>query len=620
MLCGWLARSGGGGHGAAVVNAMAHAVRVHARQQVVVHHAPGDLFIAMLTSSGEKTDPRSCAPAVSSNRRFWLWMTGEAYAAGRVCAVGSAAFSRTLAFREMLLEAMLTRGADAIAEVDGRYQVVLFDSLARTATIVADRFGGQPLFWATSKAGAAFGGGVRGVLMAPGIDCEPDEDAIREAVTFGGTRLGARTNVRGVQRLRGGSMLVLDDAARIRHYWSWPSLTRSLPRPSDPTELIEEAHRLWQRAVAVRLDGAVRPGQTLSGGLDSRAILAEAAPRAPTWTALTFGIDRCDDARYAQRAAAAVGATWVFRPLYHGVSPDWLERRTAFVQETDGLVQLADLLHHESLETQAALIDLHVSGYIGDAVCGTTFDGVVDAPSLLSKMPYSGVPIGWSWELALDWAAGEIARFEPAAAKYILYEHKLPQSIHPIFQAYAPYFGVRSPFTDYALFDFFAATPNAVRRWLYPRWLTRHYPSLFRSIPDQRTGVPAGAPARAIALARARRGATRASAAALRRLGLPAPPTRIRAYHDEHRHWALPPFRSRIEEAILWRGSLSAEIFGRDALTGVVRDFFDRATGPVQVIGALYAYEVYHRDLAAHLRAAARAAELDADAPVGVLG
>ena len=60
---------------------------------------------------------------------------------------------------------------------------------------------------------------------------------------------------------------------------------------------------------------------------------------------------------------------------------------------------------------------------------------------------------------------------------------------------------------------------------------------------------------------------------------------------------------------ILRRDSLAAEIFGRAPLTAVVRDWFDRGVGPVQVIGALYTYEAYHRDLAAHLRQAAQLAE-----------
>jgi hypothetical protein len=607
MLCGWFAPRGGN-CGAAVVNAMAHAVRAHARQRWVIHEAPGGLAIASMDIDGDPSDAARHEPAVSPDRRFWLWMGGEAYDGGSVCTVRSVEFSRTRAFRELLLDALLTRGMDAVARIDGRYQIVLFDAVTRTVTIAVDRFGGLPIFWASSTAGMAFGGGVRAVLMAPGVEREPDEEAIREAVTFGGFRLGSRTNVRGVQRLRGGSMLTVTDRVTMRDYWTWPA-DRTHQDDGAAQDLIDEAQRLWQRAIAVRLSDARQPGQTLSGGLDSRVILAESALHAPSWTALTYGIDRCDDARYAQRAASAAGASWIFHPLYQGTSPDWLERRTAFIQETDGLVQLADLLHCEALHVQAALFDVHVSGYIGDVVCGTTYDGVVDSPTLLAKLPYSGVPIGWTWERALQWGADTIARLAPSSAKFAVYEHKFPQAIHPIFQSYSPYMRVRSPFTDYALFDFFGRLSDRTRQWLYRAWLTQKYPAFFRSIPDQSTGLTLQAPPAVVALERARRGAVRALSATLRAAGLPAPRPRVRAYHDEDRRWNMAPCRDRIEGTILRQGSLSAEIFGRPSLAAAVRDFFDRARGPVQVVGALYAFEAYHRDLPAHLRAAARAAE-----------
>src|SRR5262249_33216423 len=304
-----------------------------------IHEAPGGLAIAIIDHEPGAIDPERNEPALSANRRFWLWMSGEAYDGGSLCDVPSAAFSRTLAFRQRLLDAVVTRGIDAVASLDGRYQIVLFDAVDGTVTVVIDRFGGLPIYWAASTAGTAFAGGVRGVLMAPGVDRDPDPDAIREAVTFGGFRLGPRTNVRSVQRLRGGSMLVIEDRVSVRDYWTWPAPAAEGDDRST-NDLIAEARSLWHRAIGVLLAHTQRAGQTLSGGLDSRAILAEAAGRAPSWTALTYGIAECDDARYAQRAASVAGATWVFYPLYQGASPDWLERRTAFVQETDGLVQL----------------------------------------------------------------------------------------------------------------------------------------------------------------------------------------------------------------------------------------------------------------------------------------
>ena len=534
-------------------------------------------------------------------------MAGEAYHGGSLCRVPSVAHSRTLAFRQTVLEALLQRGSQAVASVDGRYQIALFDAVDRTVTVMNDRFGGLPLFWAQSPEGVAFAGGVRGVLMAPGIGREPDAEAIQEAVTFGGFRLGDRTNIRGVRRLPGATAMTIGDEVSCRRYWTWPGAAPAGDRPAQ--ELIEQAHDLWRRAIAVRLTDARRPGQTLSGGLDSRAILAEAAGAAPSWAAISYGATAtCDDARYAQRASSVAGATWVFHPLYSGSSPDWLERRTSYIQQTDGLVQFSDLLHCESLHLQAALLDVHLSGYIGDVVCGTTYDGVVGARMLLEKLPFSGVSIGWGWDRAVEWAAATIRGLAPSAAKYAIYDHKFPQAIHLVFQSYEPYVRVRAPFTDYALFDFFAARPPETRAWLYRTWLAQKYPALFRWIPDQRTGLPIAAPLALIALERLRRGGVRVLTRALGAASMPAPRPRVRAYQGEERHWTRPANRERLEAMILGRDSLLVDIFGRDALARTLEDWFDRGLGPVQVVGALYTYEAYHRGLSAHLMNAARAA------------
>jgi len=608
MICGWFS-AGPSGRAAAIVDAMAQAVRSHAGQRWTIHEAPGGLTIAVIDAESDPSDVTRHDPAASANRRFWLWMAGEAYDGGSLCSVPSTAFSRTRAFRDVLLEVVLARGIDAVVRaLDGRFQIVFYDAVDGTVSIAVDRFGGLPLYWAASSVGTAFAGGVRGVLMAPGIARDPDTDAIREAVTFGGFRLGTRTNVRGVQRLRGAGVLTVADRTTTRVAWAWPPPE---PDPADPPlhDLIVEARHRWQRAIALRVQDAQRPGQTLSGGLDSRAILAEAVGRTPSWTAITYGLDRCDDVRYAQRAAAAAGATWIFHPLYAGASPDWLGRRTSYIQQTDGLMQLSDLLHCESLHIQASLLDVHLSGYIGDVVCGTTYDGVVDAPSLLAKLPFSGVPIGWTWEQSLAWAEDAVQSLAPSAPKFAIYEHKFPQAIHLIFQSYEPYVRVRTPFTDYALFDFFHSLSDRARGSLYRAWLAHDYPAFFRNIPDQRTGVPIGTSPALVNLERLRRGGVRAASRVLRRVGLPAPAARVRAYQDDAAQFVRQPFRARIEETILRRGSISADVFGRQSLERAVADFFDRGAGPVQFIGALYTFEAYHRDLSDHLNAAARAAD-----------
>jgi hypothetical protein len=88
-------------------------------------------------------------------------------------------------------------------------------------------------------------------------------------------------------------------------------------------------------------------------------------------------------------------------------------------------------------------------------------------------------------------------------------------------------------------------------------------------------------------------------------LGLSARP-RLRYYHADEVFWRVPQTRERIEEMILRQGSLSCEIFGRESVVAVVSDWFDRLAVPTQVIGALYVYEAYHRDLPRYLDAARR--------------
>ena len=370
-------------------------------------------------------------------------------------------------------------------------------------------------------------------------------------------------------------------------------------------DLIQRVHGLWRAAVARRLEGAARPGQTLSGGLDSRAILAEAAPLAPTWTAITYGLPGCDDARYAERAARAVGATWVFHPLYGGRDPDWLDRRSGHIQETDGLIQLVDLMHLEALPVQAALLDVHLSGYAGDAVSGATFNEVRDAAGVLERLPYYGTRLGLDRPAALARAAALVARLEGAPARFALFEHKLPQSTNRWAAAWRPWLRVRRPFLDHAFFDFCQGLPASVRGRgaLHERWLRARYPASFAAIPNQRTGVPVLAPGWRVQLARAGRLAWRVARPGLAALGLRVEP-RLRSYHADDVVWRAPGARSRIESAILAPGSLCCDILGREAVTAAVVDFFDRRSGPTQVIGALYVFEAYHRGLSAYLREA----------------
>src|ERR1051325_1044372 len=183
MLFGWL--TSGGGDPGPVISSMSGALRSNGGQHLKLWPM-GALGIGVLERpfTGEKFLPEP----VSRPDGYTLWMAGEAFE-WPSSGLRSAGESRTTAFRSRLLDALVERGGAAIADLDGEYQIALWNRRTRTLQLFNDRFGALPLYVASSAEGYAFAGGVRGVLMAPGVSTEPDVEAIREAVSFGGYRL-----------------------------------------------------------------------------------------------------------------------------------------------------------------------------------------------------------------------------------------------------------------------------------------------------------------------------------------------------------------------------------------------------------------------------------------------
>lgn len=580
-----------------VVGSMAEALRVHDGQQLDITTCPG-VGVGILEPPAVVRE--ALRPVQSEDGRFLLWVAGEVVPNGGHRLPLAGTISSSTEFRRLLLSRWLEDGVATIADLDGDFQIAVLDVRERTLAVANDRFGGLPMYWASSAAGVAFGGGVRGVLMAPGVPCAPDTEALREAMTFGGYRLGTRTNLEAVRMVPGGSLMTIRQGqCHIRRYWSWRDVPATAGGKS--RELVEEMQRLWRSAIARRLAGASRFGQTLSGGLDSRAILAEAAPRAHGWTAITYGVPGCDDAKYAERAARAVGATWRFYPLYSGTDPDWLERRTGFIQQTDGLIELGDLMHLEALDLQRSCFDVHLSGYVGDAVSGPTFAGILTHTDAMHSLPCYETSLGLPCDAALARVAEHAEALDGASIRFLPFEHKLPQSTNRWTAAWRPWLRVRKPFLDHAFFDFCQGLPTSVRMSgrLHERWLRQSYPACFKSIPNQRTGVPVLTPRWQYQLARVRR-----RAAAVGRRAVPGgwrPAARVRAYHDNDRVWREGRYVDRIVEPILRPGSLVCEILGRRAVTDLLKNWRATAAVPAQVVGALYVYEMYHRDLSATL-------------------
>ena len=574
----------------AAINAMANASRAAEGDCVYATFAEG-CVVGLQTAAG---DEEAFVPAVEGGHL--LWMVGEIFDWPAFPDV-TAANCRRRAARERLLGALLQHGPEALADVDGEYLVAHWDGQSRTLNVITDRFGSVPAFYGRSGDGTALATSARAVAVAPGISPDPDDTAIRQAVTFGGFRLGARTLLRSVSLQTPGTVVTAtESSATTRRYWCWPADVD--PRRSDVHEAAGELHRIWQRAIDRRLVGAERPGLHLSGGLDSRAILAALVERQQRPQTITFGTPHSEEVRCAAAVAKAARVPWHLVTVY-GERDDWLSRREEWIYHTDGLIDLADLRHVESLDRQADTMDVHLSGYFGDLLLGERYNSLATMDEAMFALPYYGGALGWDVDRAREEIAEAARSMQGAPARFMIYEHKYPQSLNRWTVAWRPWVGVRKPFTSYALFDFAQSlpAPTLVAGHLRERWLKSRYPVLF-SLPDSRTAAPVMAPAFQRQFARARRYAMRRVRNALSWSGVP--PVEREATPDI-KAWRRPDVRARIEERISSQNTLVARVFDLDTLRAAVRAYFEHGTTATQVIGALFAYETFHRELPARL-------------------
>jgi asparagine synthase (glutamine-hydrolysing) len=147
-------------------------------------------------------------------------------------------------------------------------------------------------------------------------------------------------------------------------------------------------------------DGAARVGLPLSGGLDSRTLLAAAGPR--RLTTLTYGQRGADDLELAARLAAAAGTEHHEIPLDPGYIA--AEART-MVARTDGM--------HSCLNAHAALLraagrwcDVILLGNGGDCLLDGLWHGAPDAGAAeMAARLLPKIALGMSPDLAADVAA-----------------------------------------------------------------------------------------------------------------------------------------------------------------------------------------------------------------------
>lgn len=465
---------------------------------------------------------------------IYVWLDGEFYNQEEI------APQRTSASGDPeLLHTLLKQSSDCsfLKQIDGFFSAVIYDSINKEVRLITDRCGLRSLYWTVHKGDLVWASEAKAMLALPDFEPTIDSQAVQDFFGFG-YLLKDRTWFEGVELLPSGTVLTWDirqRSVKTQRYWYWDEI-RPLAEKIDERELTDELGRLFRQAVKRRCREGERVGLMLSGGLDSRAILAAMPDGGYPIHVVTYGRRGCEDIRIAAMAAMVKGA--MHRPVEIN-ERNWLIRRLDGVWWMDGEKDLMHMHGIEAYPETRGLFDISLDGFLGDATIGGSYLG--------------------------DPSVSEIDKIENRGRRFILLGIRLG----------GVYFGERMPFFDNNFVGLTLAIPARLRAnsRIYNKMLLRAFPEFFRSIPWQKTGIsinwPASITEGVLSLRRVRNRLTRG----LRRLGYHY--SNSEGYTDYPNWIRQEPARSFLEKALTNSSAIYPNYIQKDQVCRELAKHFD---------------------------------------------
>ena len=268
------------------------------------------LAVIDLTSAGHQ-------PMISHDQRYVMTYNGEIYNAKEL---RRELESQNSSFRgasdtEVLLEACATWGVEkTVKRCIGMFAFSLWDRREHTLTLVRDRMGIKPLYWAQFGQLFLFGSELKALRAHPGFMAEIDHNAVATFMRFSYI-IAPQSIYKNVFKLEPGSILTFQagQLPRIMRYWDMRDVARygvAAPLNLTDTEALQALEDLLGKAVRGRMVADVPLGAFLSGGIDSSAVVAlmqkHSANPLKTFT-IGYSEGPFDESIHARRVAKHLG-------------------------------------------------------------------------------------------------------------------------------------------------------------------------------------------------------------------------------------------------------------------------------------------------------------------------
>jgi asparagine synthase (glutamine-hydrolysing) len=202
---------------------------------------------------------------------------------------------RTKCDTETIVHAWEEWGPDCVQHLNGFFAFAIWDRRRGKLFLARDRLGKKPLHYAKLADGSlAFSSELSSFAQVPGLARKVSATAVDDFFTYGYIP-DPGTIYEGILKLPAAHSLLVERGSRRvvpQRYWSVPTATAKMDAREAAQALVDQLrHSVGQRMIA-----DVPLGAFLSGGVDSSAVVALAAPqRGGTLDTFTIGFDGAED-------------------------------------------------------------------------------------------------------------------------------------------------------------------------------------------------------------------------------------------------------------------------------------------------------------------------------------
>jgi len=420
---------------------------------------------------GEKSSPHSQGDV-------FCWVEGEIYNLQELLALVS---NPARTFPELLVHACRQNELPKVlAAVDGYYTAVIYDRYQGKVQLISDRYGLKPLYVWNQGSSFCWASEIKAFLALPSftpVICQDAFDCFMDLRHM----MGDVTWFEHVTMMSPATILTFEIGSRRvqqKRYWSWSGIQTQKIGFQDA---VKEAGRLLVTAVDKRVGENERTIVGLSGGLDSRLLLA-ASDNDKITGCYTMGIPGSPDVEIAKRVVALKSCRhWVFEMS----AENWLDGRCEAVWRSEGMRSFIHIHEAGIFDHLKEVSDINLNGYLGDVVAGASWIN-----RLNQRISRDTAQLKYKRHHALD----------PISDPFYDIEHEDPYLINNRGRR-ATNMGLitgavsteqRIPFLDNELIRFLYSLPDEyrVKSRLYNAALLDLFPEYYESIPWQKTGIP----------------------------------------------------------------------------------------------------------------------------------